>query len=432
MAVTNLTTTYATLCLGLTRAEGREVVVQQELHEAAVENIVNQLLVELRAECASRERLRLTTREDGASVRHGQRAHLAPDGTYLVGLTTIKTNSLVEDATAHGVALHVVVVAVHHSIFLFQLVLGEVGMCGGISLLEVGKDLLECLGTSVLLQCLLRDVVGGLVALLLHLLAQFLVVYLVVVLTLHVGAEFLRELSLQLTHGLDGIHGSLQGAEQVLLRHFLHLAFHHHNILSRSTHHDIHVGMLHLFGSRINHILAIHTGYAYLTNRALERYVGACQCSRGGKACQCIGLVDTVGREQHHIYIHLSMIVAGEERAQHAVHEAAGEDFVIACFSFTLGEAAGETTCGRVLLTIINLQRHEICSWNCIFCGADSGEEYGVVHAENNASVGLLCHFTGFNCDGSSIRQLNTFRNYVHLNNLLLSIKHLNNQSRFQ
>ena len=69
----------------------------------------------------------------------------------------------------------------------------------------------------MLLECLLRHVVGGLIALLVHLLAQGLVVHLVVVLALHVLAELLRELCLQFTHGLDSVHSGFQGTKQVLL-----------------------------------------------------------------------------------------------------------------------------------------------------------------------------------------------------------------------
>ena len=47
MTVTNLTTTYTTLCLSLTRTEWGEVVVEQEALITLVEYIVNQLLVEL-------------------------------------------------------------------------------------------------------------------------------------------------------------------------------------------------------------------------------------------------------------------------------------------------------------------------------------------------------------------------------------------------
>ena len=109
------------------------------------------------------------------------------------------------------------------------------------------------------------------------------------------------------------------------------------------------------------------------------------------------------------------MVVRREKWTQGAVHKARGKDFLIAGFAFALGETTGETTCSTVLLTIIYLQRHKICTRNCILCCTNSCEKHCVTHAENRSTISLFCNFSGLNCDGSSIRQLNTFCNYVHL-----------------
>ena len=60
-----------------------------------------------------------------------------------------------------------------------------------ILLLEVCQQFLESVGTVLLGQRLLGDVVGGLVEFLVHLLAQCLVVHLVIVLTLNVLTQLL-------------------------------------------------------------------------------------------------------------------------------------------------------------------------------------------------------------------------------------------------
>jgi len=72
VAVTNLTTAYAALSLSLACAERGEIIVQEELHIALVEHVVNKLFVELGAEGDGGQRLCLATGEDRASVRHGQ------------------------------------------------------------------------------------------------------------------------------------------------------------------------------------------------------------------------------------------------------------------------------------------------------------------------------------------------------------------------
>ena len=84
------------------------------------------------------------------------------------------------------------------------------------------------------------------------------------VFALHVGAEFLCKLLLEQAHRADGILGHLEGLEQVLLGYFVHLAFHHHDVVFRSTNHDVHVGVLHLFECRVYNVLAVDAGYAYL------------------------------------------------------------------------------------------------------------------------------------------------------------------------
>ena len=122
----------------------------------------------------------------------------------------------------------------------------------------------------MLLECLLRHVVGGLIELVVHALAQSLVVDLVVVLALHVGAQLLGKLGLELAHRLDGGHGSFQSAEQILLAHLVHLALYHHNVLSRSTNHDVHVGVLHLLEGGVDDILSVNACYAHLGDRTLE------------------------------------------------------------------------------------------------------------------------------------------------------------------
>ena len=73
MSVSYLAATHTPLCLSLSCAERREVVVQQETLVSAVEHVVNEFLVELRSQCTCGEALCLSTCEDGASVRHRQR-----------------------------------------------------------------------------------------------------------------------------------------------------------------------------------------------------------------------------------------------------------------------------------------------------------------------------------------------------------------------
>ena len=415
VAVTNLTTAYAALCLSLTRGEGGEVVVEQEAHVAAVEDIVHELLVELRAEGDGGQGLCLATREDAASVRAGQGADLAPDGADVGGAATVEADAFVEDATAHSVALHVVVVAVHEGVLLLQLSGVHVGVSSSVALLEVLADLLEGFGACVLLQRLLRHVVGGLVALLVHLLAQLLVVDLVAVFALDVLAEFLGEFLLQAAHGLDGFVGYLQGLEQILLADLLHLAFHHHDVLFCGTDHDVHVGILHLLEGGIHDVLAVQTNDAHLGDGTFEGDVTHAEGSGSGEASEGIGHIHAVGAVEVDIHIHLSMVVAGEEGTKRTIDEATGEDFVIVSLTFALREATGETAGSGIFLAIFYLKGHEIGSGNGILGGTNGGQEHRISHSEHHGSVCLLSKLTSLDGNLAAIGQLDCLGDYVHL-----------------
>ena len=349
-------------------------------------------------------------------MRTGQRTYFAPDGTDVRSGTSVETLAFVQHATTHGIALHIVVVTVDQRIFLCQLVFRQIGVCFSIRQFEVFADLHESILTGMLVAvAFLSDTVSRIVTSFLHFFAQVFIVHLMAILPLHFLTDFFLQLFLETAHRFDGLMSHLQGVEQILFGHFLHLAFHHHDVLFRSAHHDVHVGLLQLGESGIDHIFAIHTGYAHLGNRAFKRYIGNCQCSGCGKTGQCIRHVHAIGRIQNHIHINFCVIVAGEQGAQRAVHQTAGQNLIVRRFTLTLGKTSGETAGSGEFLSILHLQRHKICSGNGIFGGTDSGQEHRVAHREHNGSIGLFGQFPGLDADGSSIRQFDCFLNYVHL-----------------
>ena len=244
--------------------------MEEELHVVLLESTVNHLLVELCTESTSCERLCLTTSEDRRAVRHWKWRNLAPDRTDLVSLTTVKTNTLIKDTTTHSVLLYIVIVFVSESILLLKLILCEVCVSSSILLLEFCDDSLESLCTSVLLKSLLNNVVSLLVALGSNLLLQLIVVNLVAVLTLLVSTKLLHKLVLELTHRLDSSVCSLKGIEKVSLLNLLHLTLNHHDVVSSSTYHKVHICLLHLFEGWVDNKLAIDASYTYLRDWALK------------------------------------------------------------------------------------------------------------------------------------------------------------------
>ena len=207
----------------------------------------------------------------------------------------------------------------------------------------------------MLLEALLRDVVGFLIASLLDSFAELVVVHLVAVFALHVLAELFAQLLLQAAHGLDGLVSALECSQEVALLHFLHLAFHHHDVLFGGTDHEVHVSLSELLEGGVDDELATNTCYAHLGDGTFEGNVAASQSCGSGKASQSIGHVLSIGREEDYIHINFSMVVAGEKGTQGAVHQTTSQYLVVVCLTLTLRKTAGKTSGCKILLSVLYL-----------------------------------------------------------------------------
>ena len=109
------------------------------------------------------------------------------------------------------------------------------------------------------------------------------------------------------------------------------------------------------------------------------------------------------------------MVIAGEKRTQCAVNQTTSQNLLVIGLTLTLGETTRKTTCCAVLFTILYLQRHKICTRNCVLSTTNSGQEHGVVHAQHHGTIGLFCQFSSLNADFTSVRQRDSLCNYIHL-----------------
>ena len=280
---------------------------------------------------------------------------------------------------------------------LLEIFLREISVGSVVLLQEVSEYLVIGVVALLLRQCLMVDLVAGLIEFVLDLLAQVFVVDLIVVLALLVSTEFFCQLVLELAHRLDSGVSSLEGVDEVFLLNLFHLALHHHDVVLGGSDHQVHVGVGHLLEGGVDDVLAVDAGHANLRDCIVKRNVRASHSCGCGKTCQCIGLIHAVGGKQHHLHIHLAVIVRREERAQGTVYQTRDEDLLIAGFTLTLSESARETACSTVLLTIVYLQRHEICSRNCLFGCANGSKQHGVAHTQDSSAIGLLRNLSGFN-----------------------------------
>ena len=86
----------------------------------------------------------------------------------------------------------------------------------------------------------------------------------------------------------------------------------------------------------------------------------------------------------------------GEQRADGAVDQAAGEDFFFALLAFALEKAAGDFACGVGALEIIDSQREEVLTGFHFFIGGNGHQNHGVAHRHFHRRSGLAGDFAGF------------------------------------
>ena len=408
VAVADLATAGTALRLGLARGERREVVVEHELLVILDEDLVHLLHIHLGAEGHGREGLGLTAGEDGGTVGAGEVIHLAPDRADLVADTAVQADALVKDHVAHGFLLLGVVVALHERGLLLEFLLGNRGK-------EFLLDGLEAFLTLLLGLGGLGKGVALVIAEVVHGLLQLLVLEVVrIVALVHVRAELVHELLLHAAVLLDLLVGELDGLEHVVLGHLVHLALDHHDVLLGGGDHQFEVGVLHLGEVRVDDEFTANAAHAHLGNRTAERQVGGGKGAGGGQAGEGIRLDVLLGGDQTDVYENFQVEIIRPQRADGTVHQAGDEHLVVGGLALALQEAAGETPCGIVLLTVVHGEGHEIGAFLYFFGTGHGGEDHRSSHLDNGGAGGLLGQFAGLDLDHAAVREFDCFLDYVH------------------
>ena len=168
--------------------------------------------------------------------------------------------------------LHIVVVALHHGFFFFAFLFGN-------GFHEFGIHSVESVVAFVFAHERFGNGVNLVVSFFIDTLAQLFVVMLVAVLAFWIGfLHFGSQIQLSLALDFDSLVGEIQRIHHILLGDFLHLAFHHHDVVHRSGHDHVDVGIFHLLHGRVDHHLTIHTAYSHFGDRSFEGDIGYCQC----------------------------------------------------------------------------------------------------------------------------------------------------------
>ena len=94
--------------------------------------------------------------------------------------------------------------------------------------------------------------------------------------------------------------------------------------------------------------------------------------------------------------MHFVVEAFGEQRANRAVNQAAGERFVLRRLGFALEKAAGDLAGGIGFLNVVHRQREKVLARFGRFGSHHSGEHHGAVHIEQHGAGGLASDFAGF------------------------------------
>ena len=270
--MTYLTTANTSLGLGLSGGERREVIVEDKLLGLLYENLVHLLHVHLCSEGDGGKGLCLTTGEYSRAVSARQTVNLAPDRTYLCGLTTVHTKALVEDKIPQSLSLFVTEISVDHHLLGILLLFGQTKRLDALLL-----DGLESVLSLVLRPRGLGESVALVVGEIVDLLLEILVLLVVRIVSLDILAELLVELFLDAAVLLDLLVGELDGLRHNILGNLLHLTLDHHDVLLGGGDHKLKVGLFHLAEVRVDLELSVDPCHTYLRDRPEERNVAGSQ-----------------------------------------------------------------------------------------------------------------------------------------------------------
>ena len=346
------------------------------------------MLVALGAEGGYGQGLGFAAREEGGTVGTRQYAGLNVDGAYGAGVAAVNARLAGQNLAAHHIGFQMFENA-------FDLVGGQgVGVFRDQRGLHSGPGFVQLSGARLFL----ADFEGfghGLPGNFLHFgyqggigFGRFPVP--------HFGVDRIGQLVDGADNGLHFIVAVYHGAEHHVFGQDLGFGFHHQHGLRGTGHHQIQLRFGQLGFGRVQHVFAVQVTHASGTDGAGERH--AAQHQRGGSADHGgdVGIDFRINRYHRGHDLDVVEEAFGEQRADGAVDQAAGEDFFFALFAFALEEAAGDFACGIGALQIIHGEREEILPGFHFFIGGNGHQHHGFAHGYFHRTRSLTSDFAGF------------------------------------
>ena len=142
--------------------------------------------------------------------------------------------------------------------------------------------------------------------------------------------------------------------------------------------------------------LPVDAADAQRAQRAVPGNVADGQGGGGADDGEDVGIVFAVGAQEDALHLDFVEPAFGEKRADGAVGQAAGEDFLFGGAAFALEIAAGEFAGGGGLFAVIHGQGEEILAGFGLDGGHGGDQDDGFAQLDGDGAVGLFGQFAGF------------------------------------
>ncbi len=375
-------------------------------HEAVFElagQRVDALRVAFGAQRGDHQRLRLAAREQRGAVRAGQNGVADLDGAHGARVAAVDAGLAGQDLAAHDLGFDVE----QEGLDLHRVEIGAFGL----ERLQHGSGRLA---QGLRAGLLAADLVGG---------AQLLLGQL-----RDLGDEGLvLGGGLPVPHGLagvahqfmDGVDGDAallvaehHGAQHDVFGQLLRLGLDHQHGGFGAGDDQVHLRVLAGGLARVQHVFAVDVAHARGADRAVERNAGHRQGRAHGDHGRDVGI--DLGVQRHGVDDHVDFVVEafGEQRADRAVDQAAGQRLEFAGLGFALEEAAGDLAGGIRLLDVVHRQGKKSLAGLGGLGGDDRGQHDRVVDVDQHGAGGLAGDLARFHDDGL-VAPLERFRDLV-------------------
>ncbi len=387
--MTNLATARAAERLGLTGGVRREVVVEHEALPPLARQRVDLLFVARGAQRGRHGRLRLAALEERRAVRPREDAHLAHDGTDRLHVAPVDALPLGEDVLADDVVLALLELLFDELLDLRELV-GADFLRHGLDHLGLG-GLVRVVALLLLLdERSLQDVaVDGLLDERGDLRSERLLLELALRLS-HRRAHALDELE-------DGLGRSMrehQRLDDVGLGSLAGAALDHDDGVFRAGDDHVDVGGRLLLERGIADVLALDARHAHGDEGAAPGDVRDVQGGRCRRHREDVRGVLLVAGEHRRDDLRVVLVPLGEEGPARPVHEARGEDLVVALAALALEEAARDLARGERLLDVVAGEREKVDARPLVAAdGRD--EDHALAVRDEHRAVRLLGQAAG-------------------------------------